>query len=864
MPFSSRALSAAVLFLLAGVRHATEGTVTPYAGVSVSPPSAPSAAIRPNIVFVLLDDVRYDDLVDHPFTDFPHLRRLMREGASFSRVYTSAPLCSPSRAVFMTGQYPHRNGIVDNGERAEQSHRIVTFPKLLRDAGYHTGFFGKWHMGHEDDSPRPGFDRWVSFVGQGVYFDPELNIDGRVEKARGYMTDLLTTEATTFIEQAPRDKPFLVFMAQKAVHPEIHPKQVRTFPPAPGDHRLYATDTVAHAPNWRAPTTGKPALSRPVDHSDPRSPLGGLPDETVKDRLRMLAAVDRSLGALVRTLEARGVLDETMIVVTSDQGFFYGEFGLAQERRLAYEPSVHIPLIVRYPALAAPGSRPSSLLSNVDVAPTMLELGGAPIPSALDGRSFVQTFRNQSAVIRDELLIEYYSDREFPRIEKMGYKALRTGQYKYIRYDELDGMDELYDLRRDPHELRNLLPGGVSKEVLSALDARLDRQLTKPSSSRSSDLLYLWASSADSTGPDFLAVYDVQDDATAGQYGRLVTTLAVPGRGHRTHHTDHALAADRQLFANDFGSGESYIFDLSSPATPRLVKQFEDVGALMHPHSFWRLPNNNVLATFQMQHDAAGMAPGGLVEMTPRGEVVRSSSAALPGVDRRIRPYSAAILPGIDRVVVTTSDMDNRDTTNTLQFWRLSDLSLHHTISLPHGPRGDEGFRSAEPRVLQDGRTVLVSTFNCGLYLLDGIDSERPSARLVYSFPRKPGTSCAVPVVAGNYYLITVPAWSAVVSLDVSNPQQPREVSRVSFGPNDVPHWIGIEPNHQRVVITGYQAMKTRVLMARFDERTGMLTLDTRFRSPGSAEPGLRMEGVTWPHGGRSAAVPHGAVFSRP
>ncbi|MCA0375581.1 MAG: selenium-binding family protein [Gemmatimonadetes bacterium] len=379
-----------------------------------------------------------------------------------------------------------------------------------------------------------------------------------------------------------------------------------------------------------------------------------------------------------------------------------------------------------------------------------------------------------------------------------------------------------------------------------------------------SDYLYLWASSADSTAPDFLAVYDVRDRQGADRYGALVTTLPVPGRGHRTHHTEHTLAADRQLFANDFGSGESFIFDLTNPTAPRLVAQFGDVGPLMHPHSFWRLPNGNVLATFQMQHDAQGMAPGGLVEMTPGGAVVRSSSALRPGVDRRVRPYSAAILPQLDRIVVTTSDMDNRDTTRTLQLWRLSDLTLLRTLDLPVGARGDEGYRSAEPRVLANGTSVLVSTFNCGLYLLDDVAGPAPQPRLVASFPRKPGTSCAVPVVAGSYYLITVPAWSAVVSLDVSDPQRPREVSRVTLGPDEVPHWIGLEPNQQRVVITGYQGMKTRVLLARFDIRTGALTLDTRFHPPGSTAPGFRMEGVAWPHGGRGAAVPHGAVFSRP
>jgi hypothetical protein len=380
----------------------------------------------------------------------------------------------------------------------------------------------------------------------------------------------------------------------------------------------------------------------------------------------------------------------------------------------------------------------------------------------------------------------------------------------------------------------------------------------------SSDYLYLWASSADSSGPDFLAVYDVRDQPPADHYGALIATLPVPGRGHRTHHTEHDMPADRQLFANGYGSGQSFIFDLANPSAPHLARQFGQVNGLMHPHSFWRLPNGNVLATFQMQHDSVGLAPGGLIELTPRGEPVRSASSNLAGVDRRVRPYSAAILPAIDRIVVTTTDMDNADTTRALQVWRLSDLSLQHTLELPNGPRGDEGYRSAEPRVLSDGKTILVSTFNCGLYLLDGMTSPAPSARLVASFPRKALTYCAVPVVAGKYYLITVPAWSAVVSLDVSDPAHPREVSRLTLGSEDVPHWIGIEPNHQRVVITGYRAMKTRVVMARFDETSGKLALDERFRAAGSAEPGLRLEGITWPHGGTGAAVPHGAVFSRP
>jgi hypothetical protein len=150
------------------------------------------------------------------------------------------------------------------------------------------------------------------------------------------------------------------------------------------------------------------------------------------------------------------------------------------------------------------------------------------------------------------------------------------------------------------------------------------------------------------------------------------------------------------------------------------------------------------------------------------------------------------------------------------------------------------------------------------LYLMEGLDTDAPSGRLVASFPRKQGTYCAIPVVAGDYYLVTVPAWSAVVSLDISDSAAPREVSRLTLDPDDVPHWIAISPDQRRVVVTGYGAMKNRVLIARFDPAMGRLSLDERFREEGAVEPGFRFDGRTWPHGGSAAGIPHGAVFSRP
>ena len=376
----------------------------------------------------------------------------------------------------------------------------------------------------------------------------------------------------------------------------------------------------------------------------------------------------------------------------------------------------------------------------------------------------------------------------------------------------------------------------------------------------SSDFLYVWTGSADTTQPDFLAVFDVRP--ASDRYGTLLTTVPVPGRKNRPHHTEHEMPADRRLFANGFRSGSTFIFDMTDPAHPRLDGQLGDVAGMMHPHSFLRLPNGNVLATFQMHHDSLGVAPGGLAELTNRGVLVRHASANAAGVDQRIRPYSAVIIPKLDRILSTTTDMDGKDAIPSLQLWRLSDLRLLQTFDLPQGPRGDEAGMTAEPRLLADGKTVLVSTFDCGLYLLTGLDGPSPAGQLVSSFPRKKDTYCAIPIIAGHYYMVTVPAWHAVVSLDISNPSKPREVSRVELGAEDVPHWIAIEPNHRRVVITGYGDLRNRLVIANFDEATGRLTIDERFRDAGATQPGMRMDNKSWPHGGNAAGIPHGAVFS--
>ncbi len=428
-------------------------------------PAATNDSLRPNVVVVLMDDHRWDDLgcTGHPFVKTPHIDRIAREGARFASAFVTTPLCSPSRAGFLTGQYAQRTGITDNIARNQRSHELRTFPRMLHGAGYATGFVGKWHMG-TDDSPRPGFDYWVSVQGQGDYFDPRLNINGQTTAAHGYVTDIFTDHAIAFLKQN-HGKPFCLWLAHKAVHPDARQNAdgsvdqnsvAKNFFPAERHKRLYAGLTPPRRPNFGAPKN-KPALERAVGNLPPLSRETGTDDETILNRLRMLAAVDEGLGRLLRQLEESGQLDRTFFVFTSDEGYFYGEHGLSVERRLAYEESIRIPLLIRYPALIKAGTVVDAMVLNLDLAPTILELAGVRVPADVHGRSLLPLLSGRESALHDNFLIEYFSDTVFPRVHRMGYKAVRSDRWKYIHYLEIQDADELYDLQRDPYELHNLV-----------------------------------------------------------------------------------------------------------------------------------------------------------------------------------------------------------------------------------------------------------------------------------------------------------------------------------------------------------------------------------------------------------------------
>lgn len=445
------------------------------------------AAVQPppNIIVVIVDDLRWDDLgcMGNPVVHTPNIDRVAREGVTFNDAYATTPLCSPSRATVLTGVYTHIHGIIDNTDRSPASHRLVTFPQYLQQAGYETAFLGKWHMGN-DSSPRPGFDSWGCMVGQGTTNDAWLNVNGTMIHTKGYVTDVLTRRAVDFIKK-PRHQPFLLYLSHKALHPEtaqradgsLSDPNASHFIPAERHKNLYAGAIVPRRPNVNDPLTGKPALERPIPGLPPLSAATGSSNETILDRWRMLAAVDESTGALFKALEETGQLDHTMIIFTSDEGYFYGEHGLSVERRLAYEESIRIPLLVRYPGVAKPGSSRDQMVLTLDIAPTALAVAGVKIPSYMQGHSLVPLFKKNGPALRNAFLIEYYTDTVFPRVKQMGYQAVRTKNWKYIHYIDLTGMDELYDLKEDPYEMSNRIADPGSAGDLTRMRNELAHQL---------------------------------------------------------------------------------------------------------------------------------------------------------------------------------------------------------------------------------------------------------------------------------------------------------------------------------------------------------------------------------------------------
>jgi N-acetylglucosamine-6-sulfatase len=341
-----------------------------------------------------------------------------------------------------------------------------------------------------DPTPRPGFDYWVSFPGQGRTVDPELFEDGALRRVEGYVTDLLTDRAVGFIER-PRRRPYLLYLAHKAIHPDarqlddgsIDLSNARRYIPAPRHTGVFDDRIFPRRGNAAPPDRAmKPVVRRALDDKsapETEREFGsvldhGTSEENIRRRAEMLLAVDEGLGRIFAALERAGTLDRTAIIFTSDNGYFFGEHGLSIERRLPYEEAARAPLLIRYSPLAKAGSRVDRFALSIDLAPTVLALAGAEIPGYVQGRSLLPLLRNAPGRWRDAFLIEYAShENPMPWLLDLSYRAVRSGQYKYIHWLHHDGEDELYDLAADPLELRNLAREPGRAELVARLRAQL-------------------------------------------------------------------------------------------------------------------------------------------------------------------------------------------------------------------------------------------------------------------------------------------------------------------------------------------------------------------------------------------------------
>jgi arylsulfatase A-like enzyme len=441
----------------------------------------------PNILFIMTDDQRYDALsiAGNRILQTPNIDRIGAEGIRFTEFFVTNSLCAPSRATFLTGLYSHVHGVLTNGSgevnrnqaglRAEQ----ITFPHLLRQAGYQTAVVGKWHLRSEP----AGFDQWIILPGGGgPYNDPTMTANGMPVKMRGYADDIVGDQTLTFLQQRQKDRPFCLLMNFKAPH--------RNWIPAPRYAHVFDDLEIPVPRTFEDKLEGRPDAVRKTDMAVADMPDfkdRGVPDslppeerkrrnlqELVKNYYRTLLSVDENVGRALEFLDKNDLARNTMVLFTSDNGMFLGEHGFF-DKRLMYEPSIRVPFLVRYPGRIRPGSVDSKdMLLNVDVAPTLLETAGVPIPASMQGRSFVPLLEGRSAPWRDAFLYEFY---EYPDADHCVRKnrGVRTARWKLIQFWEQPQEWELYDLTNDPDEVHNLYGKPPVAKITSDLKTRLEQ-----------------------------------------------------------------------------------------------------------------------------------------------------------------------------------------------------------------------------------------------------------------------------------------------------------------------------------------------------------------------------------------------------
>ncbi|MEN7535608.1 sulfatase family protein [Aurantiacibacter flavus] len=472
--------------LFAGVALLTGACAHPLAAQPSGPANAEVAEHKPrNIIFILIDDLRFDGMgFLQPQLQTPAIDRLARGGTYMPNTLVTSSLCSPSRATILTGMTARNHGIVDNTDSSEEG--LTFFPAYLQEAGYSTAFIGKWHMGSATDAPRAGFDKWVSFKGQGEYYpnpdaapgrETNFNVDGVEVPQRGYITDELTDYAMNWLEhERDPDQPFMLYLSHKAVHSDPLPP-----PRYAGQYDNVTFDLPASSANTPENYEGKPMWVY-----NQRNTWHGLDffynsDMSMQEYLRYyystLSAVDDSVARILAYLEANDLEDDTLVVFTSDNGYLIGDHGLIDKRN-AYQPSVQVPMVVYAPGAVPAGAVNPGRIRNLDFAPTFLSLAGVDLPPQFEGHNAWPLMSGAIPTDQwqpDDFIYEYYWEWTFPMTP--GTFAIVRDNLKYIQYYGIYDTEELYDLAQDPEEMHNLIEDPDFLEAKVAMRQALFDQL---------------------------------------------------------------------------------------------------------------------------------------------------------------------------------------------------------------------------------------------------------------------------------------------------------------------------------------------------------------------------------------------------
>jgi arylsulfatase A-like enzyme len=434
--------------------------------------SANAAERKPNFIFIIADDHRWDamgvvqreqgEVARFPWIETPSMDRLAADGARFRNAFVVHSICSPGRAAFLTGQYNHVNGITNNNRPFPET--AITHATLLGDAGYSTAYFGKWHMG-DQRGQRPGFQHSASFIGQGIYQNCPFEINGTMTPTEGWVDDVSTTMAIDWLKENAA-KPFSIVLGFKSPHNrrggENLPERLRG---------LYDGKTTNPVPNLKVP-----AIYHKPNPETGEYPAGLAANDVHLDYLRHVKGIDENLGRVLDTLDTLGLAEDTVVVYTSDNGFFLGEHGCGDKRAL-YEESMRIPFLVRYPRAFPKGLVVDELVLNIDLAPAYLDLAGLPAHPQMHGASWKPLAAGEKPADWRTSFLAYYFKELGDTPTCFG---VRTANAKFVHYLNKPEFTEAFDLTKDPYETRNLASDAAFTAPLRAELTRLAETYNLP------------------------------------------------------------------------------------------------------------------------------------------------------------------------------------------------------------------------------------------------------------------------------------------------------------------------------------------------------------------------------------------------